>query len=481
MLPSSLGRGLALISCAWLARGLDVPVSFFTGTDCKNASTITPSAPLSLSTCILTPGLVSLYYGIIPCSGGGTVVPLLYKDTACTNQQGILDFYKTGSDVHCLSDYASGSISAIMLTCNQKQPEQPQATRTVSVAPVATGATASATPRASSSSEPWDFGIKKGWASLSTGARIGIIVGASVFGLIVIACLLWCCCCCGSSSPSSSYDRPYNNNYDSSWKTPATTTQEVPPRLWDFPGDIAPPSHELSGVSRDDAYAQVLDNVAKTARQHADSGYFDNGDAHSGATYSGDVLPPGIISTAFSRDDRDWKHQLGAAGELYVFEYLRSLGLPNFGTRNWTSSLRTRCESHPEYSGLGTCTNGIADIEYYDESGLFTEFLLAQGYSGRGIRSGMRPTYFFEIKATTSANRQTPFYMSSTQETHVREAMITPNQTDRVYIVCRISNLGSGSRTRLDVYLDPQTLRQEGRLAFSRATGWDDGYWVTPV
>ncbi len=58
---------------------------------------------------------------------------------------------------------------------------------------------------------------------------------------------------------------------------------------------------------------------------------------------------------------------------------------------------------------MGPTGDGIADLEYFDEHGIFTEFLLARGYSARGIQRGMRPTYRFEVKATTSTNWQAPF------------------------------------------------------------------------
>ncbi|KAH8879540.1 hypothetical protein GQ53DRAFT_834067 [Thozetella sp. PMI_491] len=386
MLASSFKQGLALISCAWLACGLDVSLDFYTSIDCKTASTITPSAALNLSICVVTPGLVSLHYDTVPCAGGGIVVPYLFGDTTCGSQQGILDFYKTGSDFRCLSDFTSDTIAAVMLSCNQNHPEQPQGTSTISVAHVATDAPPTSTTSASSGlGSNLDEGqnTQKGWNSLSLGARIGIIVAAAVVAFILSAL---CFCLRRRPSPPPTWTPPYTSPYTS---------------------------------PRDSAYLHVLGNVVETARQHAASGYFDNGHVHSNDIVNpGNALSPQVLSAAFAEHDQEWKHRLGAAGELYIFEYLRSIRLPNFGLQNWTSSLRTICKVYPEYHDIGPSRDGIADLEYFDENGVFTEFLLAHGYSGRGIQRGMRPTYRFEVKATTSTNWRAPFYMSRNQEAH---------------------------------------------------------------
>ncbi len=313
---SAFQRGLVLASCAWLTCGLDISVNFYTSTDCKTASNITPSAALNLSTCVVTPGLTSLYYATVPCAEGGIVVPYLFKDNTCGTQQTILDFYKTGSDFHCLSDFASDTIASLLLSCNQTHPEQPQATTTVSVGPVATGAAPLSTTSASSGSNAnsnGDQNTKNGWSSLSLGAHIGIIVGAGVF--VLILCIIGACSL-RRRRPSRELHGPgYNNNsvasrYDPPWKPTHATTPVLLPTY---------PAAELPGVSPDAAYLQVLENVVGTARQHAASGYFDNGDTQAiENAYPGTILSPGIISAAFTRNDEEWKHKLGAAGELYV-------------------------------------------------------------------------------------------------------------------------------------------------------------------
>ncbi|KAG6028241.1 hypothetical protein E4U41_000727 [Claviceps citrina] len=454
MSRSLLRRCLLLTSFAWLARCLDVPLTLYTSTDCKTASSITPSAALNLSTCIVTPGLVSLHYEDVPCAGGGTVLPYLFKDAACAKRKAMLASHKTGSDFRCLSDVGSGTIAAFMLSCNRPLLEQPLATRTVLVGAVATGAAATSTPSASSGaggrSDDDQNIIEQGWSLLSLGARIGIIAAAAVVALALCVCFcLGLLKCCSRSRPPTD-NAPVHSHHD----------------------------------AHHDAYLQVLDNAARAARKHAASGYLDNGHPDPSVIASPrDALPVNVVSAAFAKHDPDWKHKLGAAGELYMFEYLQSLGLPNFGLDNWKSSLRTRVSAYPGYQGIDRARDGIADIEYADESGVLTEFLLALGYSGQGIRQGMRPTYRFEVKTTTSMDWRAPFYVSDTQEAHIRDALITTSQPRQVYIICRVVGLGSGSDTRLNIYLDPEAWRRQGRLLFARdARRGGEALWtVRPV
>jgi hypothetical protein len=114
-----------------------------------------------------------------------------------------------------------------------------------------------------------------------------------------------------------------------------------------------------------------------------------------------------------------------------MFEYL-SKKLPNFGLANWTSSVRTRCKLHPKYSNIGDLKNGIADLEYSDKDGVFTDLLLKHGYSARGIRKGMRPMYRFEVKTTTNTDWQTPFNISPVQAANV--SLILPPWSSSLFL-----------------------------------------------
>ncbi|KAG6002307.1 hypothetical protein E4U21_003258 [Claviceps maximensis] len=504
----SLLTTVAVLVChAGLARCLDVSVDLYTSPDCKTRSTVTPRTALSPDTCVVTPGLVSLHYDSVPCAGGGSVVPYLFKDALCTKKQSALDFYKTGSDLLCLSDFAPGAIAAVMMSCNRgrrQQPPVPAARTTVTVGEVATDANAAtSTPSFSSSAagaaatpmippstssagtgggprDDTDRG--QSWQGLSRETQTGIIVTGGVAALaICVGLCLWLMNCMKPPSPprppppppppAATVDCPRHpldaaSPYDASWNSPIhTAIQEIAPPV--------APSHHL-------AYLQLLDNVVHAARRHAATGFLDNASSHApdDTAPGDDAVPVHVLSAALSRQDPDWKHKLGAAGELYMFEYLKSLRLPHFGPHNWKSSLRTRVAAYPGYQGMDHTRDGIADLEYFDEHGILTEFLLARGYSAQGIRGDMRPTYRFEVKATTSTDWRAPFYMSGKQEEHIRDAHITTCQPDEVYILCRIFGLGTGSRTRLSIYLDPEARRREGRLHFSRNIAGEDGSWI---
>jgi hypothetical protein len=105
-----------------------------------------------------------------------------------------------------------------------------------------------------------------------------------------------------------------------------------------------------------------------------------------------------------------------------VFEYLNGLNLPGFGLHSWVSSIRDRVSVHPDYCGIEKVSDGaaLADIEYADYEGKLTEFLIKKGHLEQGLWAHERPRYHLEVKATTSANWQEPFYLSKAQEFHVK-------------------------------------------------------------
>jgi hypothetical protein len=68
----------------------------------------------------------------------------------------------------------------------------------------------------------------------------------------------------------------------------------------------------------------------------------------------------------------------------------------------------------------------------------------------------------------------------------IRDALITPGQMPQVYtqvyIICRISGLGRGSGTKLQILLDPEAMRLDGRLLFTPGAGEEGSSWtVQPV
>jgi len=138
------------------------------------------------------------------------------------------------------------------------------------------------------------------------------------------------------------------------------------------------------------------------------------------------ALPQESIREAFSTRTQERDFKVGAAGELYMFEYLKGLGLPRFGPENWKSAIRHRVNIHADYDGLekDNDRSAIADIEYLDDSRKLTQFLTQKGHLAQGLWDIERPLYHIEVKTTTSTDWQEPFLMSKAQERHVRASIL---------------------------------------------------------
>ena len=104
-----------------------------------------------------------------------------------------------------------------------------------------------------------------------------------------------------------------------------------------------------------------------------------------------------------------------------MFEYLKTLELPEFGLECWKSSIRHHVKSHPDYMDIENIYDryALTDIEYKDKEGKLTRFLIRKGHLDGSMWADKRPFYCIEVKATTSANWQEPFYMSKSQERDV--------------------------------------------------------------
>ena len=158
----------------------------------------------------MTPGLISLHYEGVACSGGGFVTPYMFYDSACGNVDELLQFDDIGGG--CVSEPSDKTAAAIMLSCNRDGPGQAETTSTIPIAEVATGAPPKATSSSnsgsggdsgdssgsgsSSGSENQSDDKKTGWNSLSKGAQIGIIVASAIAGLgltLTLTCTCYCC------------------------------------------------------------------------------------------------------------------------------------------------------------------------------------------------------------------------------------------------------------------------------------------------
>ena len=103
-----------------------------------------------------------------------------------------------------------------------------------------------------------------------------------------------------------------------------------------------------------------------------------------------------------------------------MFEYLKNLQLANFSLKNWVSVIRGYAAAHPEYCNITKWSGrSLADIEYQDVEGHFTNLLIRKGQLEEAVWRLERPYYYFEVKATKSLDKKEPFFMSRAQYRHV--------------------------------------------------------------
>ncbi len=221
-------------------------------------------------------------------------------------------------------------------------------------------------------------------------------------------------------SPPSPGPRPYTPSGWSGWRESQSRSENAE----DVRDEIMPSSsyQERQREAQETAYKRILENVVNVARQRVISGVSESTGTSIGGPGATEALPQEINRTAFPARTQERDFKVGAAGELYVFEYLKGLDLSRFGLENWKSEIRDRVKTHPEYHDLNRYNDrsAIADFEYLDDSRRLTQFLTQKGHLAQGLWDSERPLYHIEVKTTTSSDWQEPFFMSKAQERHVR-------------------------------------------------------------
>ena len=221
------------------------------------------------------------------------------------------------------------------------------------------------------------------------------------------------------STPSSG-PRPYTPSSLARWRErPSGSANAEGVREMSTP---SPSYQERQREAQETAYKSILENIVNVARQRVQSDFFETTGVSIRGPVATKALPQETIRDAFAARTRERDFKLGAAGELYLFEYLKGLVLPGFGLDNWKSAIRDRVKIHADYHDLekDNDRNAIADIEYLDYSGRFTQFLTRKGHLAQGLCDSERPLYHIEVKTTTSSDWQEPFFMSKHQKRHVR-------------------------------------------------------------
>ena len=212
--------------------------------------------------------------------------------------------------------------------------------------------------------------------------------------------------------------------------TPSRALRPYTPSTWEKSNERisgsdnivrSPSNQDWRKIALEAAYKRVLENTVNVARQRAACGVFESTGISTQHRTATKALSQDSIREAFQTRSYDRDFQMGAAGELYVFEFFKALGLPQFGLENWPSDVRDRVNVHDDYSGLQKANDrsAIADIEYLDESSVLTQFLIQKGHLIGWLWAGKRPLYHIEVKTTTSADWQEPFFVSRAQERHV--------------------------------------------------------------
>ncbi len=176
----------------------------------------------------------------------------------------------------------------------------------------------------------------------------------------------------------------------------------------DLSEPVAPPQF---GEVQEIAYKRVLENVVQAAQERAQTERFQPTRTVSRQSSSCRALSRDVVQQAFEGRSLERDFRLGAAGELFMYEFLKKYGLPDFGIANWKSEIRGRVAAHSDYRDLRGCydANAKADIEFHDTAGKFTSLLLENGLLSVFGKPD-KPYYHIEVKSTTSKVWQEPFF-----------------------------------------------------------------------
>ncbi|KAL4881114.1 hypothetical protein BJY04DRAFT_218629 [Aspergillus karnatakaensis] len=226
----------------------------------------------------------------------------------------------------------------------------------------------------------------------------------------------------------------------------------------------SPEPGQLPAYPEASPYGRLLENVVTLARRYTLSELLEG--SPNRVTGLANVAHEDAFG---SRSQRQLEHdiKIGAAGELFVFEILLRQELLNFDRTNWRSTIRKHVSSHPDYQDL-TPWNGVetADIVYHDSTSSLTSTLINAGHlNGRWAES--TPKYFIEVK-TTTGECDSAFFMSRAQYRRMERMQLRDTLEDgiEIYLIFRVHHLGKRDMG-LQVYVDPESMRQDGRLVFS--------------
>ncbi|KAK4452224.1 hypothetical protein QBC34DRAFT_457252 [Podospora aff. communis PSN243] len=257
--------------------------------------------------------------------------------------------------------------------------------------------------------------------------------------------------------------------------TPMTDAFATPSGSF-FSGSYPPVSRQLFGSTggrgsrdpqspaADNLYRELLDHMIRTGQRVEFPDQSVLGASQVSTELAKGSAGGGVSSACSSASFSNF--QLGAAGELFVFEMLKKLGssIPGFCWPNWMSAIKKEVKVHPDYATAESWGDGIeeADLQYSDTSGSLTALLISKGHLEAETWTGKRSHYHFEVKSTPRHCSQ-PFYMSGLQYRKMIE-MNTEGQTS-VYIIFRLFNMFT-DKINVKLYVDPAELERQGELDF---------------
>ncbi|KAF9762845.1 hypothetical protein IL306_003313 [Fusarium sp. DS 682] len=268
---------------------------------------------------------------------------------------------------------------------------------------------------------------------------------------------------------TSSWRSTSPSNLEETSSTQATDHFSIPPKNISYyvPGASAMFEAETR------QYRALLQQVVEAARQTVtlpSQGTFSMAGMSSALTAS-DESYDGLDSLSrfksTSQVERDKK--IGVAGELYVFELLKSLEpkLPGFALNNWKSTLRHYAQAHPEYAEIQSPSGReTSDLIYDDVEGVLTKLLIDNGYLSKEEWENERPRYLLEVKSTTGPCHA-PFFVSKRQYQRIYE-----HQHDKktIYVILRVYDIGKPS-VSLRLYVNPAELEATKKeLVFTAET-----------
>ncbi|TEY73343.1 hypothetical protein BOTCAL_0079g00080 [Botryotinia calthae] len=258
--------------------------------------------------------------------------------------------------------------------------------------------------------------------------------------------------------PSTEERHVQSQFIDSSLWTPATSGSHTP--------EILP--------ERPDLFNELLDTVIKQARS-----------VHGIPAVDGVMIAPlstnSHIDTSLAVGSNvagESLFRIGVAGELFIFEIMKSLGLPLFDLGNWRSTIRYRVAVHDDYKDMPRWSGSeTSDIVYEDHDKMLTSLLITNNYFQieelAGLRFANSPTYYVEVK-TTPGPLDNAFYCSQGQFDRMESMKLQSDElVNEVYLVARVFNLGA-SGMGFKLYVDPAGLRRRHQLKFAA-----DKYVVT--